>query len=173
MHYAGGGFHRSVVPPLSIQDVACRGLSVKQWNHGVGSEVGLLPVIGQYLSGNPWLMEFIKFVQLWSFWPAAWMWSGIMGSLLSTVFIIAWMVANSAAASMLSERSLSLEDRCVDHWLIRDSTVATELLEIALAPLCHLSWQCWILKKYLRFLFKSKEAWVVYFAKVSVPKYSC
>ena len=27
----------------------CRGLVMRGWNHGVGSEVGVAPVIGQYL----------------------------------------------------------------------------------------------------------------------------
>ena len=37
------------------------------------------------------------------------MWSGVMAALLSLVFIVAWMVANSTVASMLSTllRSLS------------------------------------------------------------------
>ena len=48
-HCGGGGVLRGVIPPLPTQGVACRGLVVRGWNHGVGGEVGVVPVIGQYL----------------------------------------------------------------------------------------------------------------------------
>ena len=75
------------------------------------------------------------------------MWSSVMAVLLSTVLIVAWMMA-----SMLSERWMSLEDGCVRHRLIRASTVATRLWEMASAPSCHLPGQSWIVKEYLRHL---------------------
>ena len=48
LHCGGGGFPSSVVLPIPIQDVACRGLAGKEWNHGVGCGVEVAPVIGQY-----------------------------------------------------------------------------------------------------------------------------
>ena len=47
--FGGGGVHRGIEQLLPIQGVACRGLAVKGWNHGVGGEVEVVPVIGQYL----------------------------------------------------------------------------------------------------------------------------
>ena len=47
--FNSGGVHRSVEQLLPIQGVACRGLAEKGWNHGVGGEVKVVPVIGQYL----------------------------------------------------------------------------------------------------------------------------
>ena len=47
--FSGGGVHRGVVQLLPIRGVACRGLTVKEWNHRVGGGAGVVPVIGQYL----------------------------------------------------------------------------------------------------------------------------
>ena len=48
LHCGDGGFPHSVVLPLPIQCVACRGLAVQEWNLRVGSGIGVTPVIGQY-----------------------------------------------------------------------------------------------------------------------------
>ena len=40
-HCSGEGFHCSVVSLLSIRGLACRGLLVKEWNHGVYLYTGL------------------------------------------------------------------------------------------------------------------------------------
>ena len=81
-----------------------------------------------------------------------------MTALLLYAFVVAWMVAACTAASILSERWTSLEDRCVGHSLTRASTMATALQETALAPLCRLPGQCWMLKEYLRhFSFSLKR----------------
>ena len=69
----------------------------------------------------------------WAFGPDAQIWSGVVATLLPPVFIFAWMVANSVAASMLSERWTNLEDGFVGHWLIGASTVATGFQEMASA----------------------------------------
>ena len=50
------------------------------------------------------------------------MWLGVMTVLLSPLYIVAWMVANSVGAYMLSEMWTSLEDGCVGHRLKRVST---------------------------------------------------
>ena len=42
----GGEFPRGIVLLLPIQGVAYRGMAVKEWNHGVGSGVGIAPVTG-------------------------------------------------------------------------------------------------------------------------------
>ena len=47
--FSGGGVHHGVEQLLPIRSVACRGLAVKEQNHGVGGEVRVAPVIGQYL----------------------------------------------------------------------------------------------------------------------------
>ena len=47
--FGGGGVHGSVVQLLPIQGVACRGLAIKGWNHGVSGEVGVASVIGLYI----------------------------------------------------------------------------------------------------------------------------
>ena len=57
------------------------------------------------------------------------------------VSIVALMVTNFIAVSMLPERWTSLEDRCVVHKVIRACTVTTGLQEIALAPFCYLPGQ--------------------------------
>ena len=44
----GGGFPCDVALPLPIRGVACRGLVVKEWNHGVVGGVGVAVVIDQY-----------------------------------------------------------------------------------------------------------------------------
>ena len=44
----GGEYLWGIALLLPIQSVACRGLTVKEWNHGVGSGVGVALVIGQY-----------------------------------------------------------------------------------------------------------------------------
>ena len=43
-NYGGEGFLHGIVLPISIQGVACRRLAVKEWNHGVGGGVGVMPV---------------------------------------------------------------------------------------------------------------------------------
>ena len=48
-HYGSGGVLHSIVLPLTIQGGACKELVVRGRNHGVGGEVGVAPVIGQYL----------------------------------------------------------------------------------------------------------------------------
>ena len=47
--FGGGGVHCGIEQLLPIRGVACRGLAVKGWNHGVSGEVEVAPVIGQYL----------------------------------------------------------------------------------------------------------------------------
>ena len=47
LHCSGGEFSRGVALPLPIPGVACRGLAVKEWSHGVGGGVGVALVIGQ------------------------------------------------------------------------------------------------------------------------------
>ena len=72
--------------------------------------------------------------------------------------VVAWMMAASTTASILSKRWTSLEDGCVGHRLIRASTATTGLRETALAPLYCLPGQCWMLKEYLRhFSFSLKR----------------
>ena len=48
-YFAGGGVHHGVEQVLPIWGVACRGLAMMGWNRRVGSEVRVVPVIGQYL----------------------------------------------------------------------------------------------------------------------------
>ena len=48
LHCSGGGFPCGVALLQLIQGVDCRGLAVKEWNHGVGGGVGVVPMIGQY-----------------------------------------------------------------------------------------------------------------------------
>ena len=43
----GGAFPRSDAPLIPIQDEACRGLAVKEWNRVVDGEVIVVLVIGQ------------------------------------------------------------------------------------------------------------------------------
>ena len=47
--FGGGGVHCGIEQLLPIRGVSCRGLTVKGWNHGVGGEVAVVLVIGQYL----------------------------------------------------------------------------------------------------------------------------
>ena len=47
--FSGGGVHCDVEQLLPIRGVACRGLAVKGWNHGVSGEVRVAPGISQYL----------------------------------------------------------------------------------------------------------------------------
>ena len=48
LHCGGREFLHGVALPLPIQGMVCRGLTVKEWNHGVGGGVGVAPVICQY-----------------------------------------------------------------------------------------------------------------------------
>ena len=48
-HCGGGGVFCGIVPLIPIQGEACRGLIVREWNHGVGGGVGVVPVIDRYL----------------------------------------------------------------------------------------------------------------------------
>ena len=82
-----------------------------------------------------------------------------MPALLSPVFIVAWMVANSIRVSMLFEGWISLVDGCVGHRLIRASTVATGLQEMATSPLAMLDGE----GISETFLLKFKKVWIVYF----------
>ena len=48
LNCSGGEFPHGVALQLPISGVACRGLAVKEWSHGVGGGVGVAPVIDQY-----------------------------------------------------------------------------------------------------------------------------
>ena len=90
---------------------------------------------------------------------SAQMWSGDMAVTLLKL-IIACMVDNSIAASIFSNRWISLKEGCMGHRLRRASTVATGLWDIVLALLCHLPGQCWMVKKYFNDFFLSlKRRW--------------
>ena len=73
--------------------------------------------------------------------PDAQMWSGDMAVTSLLELVITCMVPKSIAASIFSDRWISLKEGCVGHRLRRASTVATGLQDIASAPLCHLPGQ--------------------------------
>ena len=70
------------------------------------------------------------------------MWSGDMAVTSLLDLVIACMVANSIAASIFSDRWISLKEGCVGHRLRRASKAATRFRDIASAPLCYSPGQC-------------------------------